>query len=361
MIIKLQHNGVCKKISARDSTKSVSELTAIAAKFANTDPKAVTLSFIDSENEKMYLADELDLEYFFDQLNKNKSLGLNVEVQSTASSTVSDIKKEVEEFKNIEEPSVVTEESKVIEQKKESTTAPVTTEFKTEPTTTEKKPQADIEKLEKNLSHLKDSIFKAVHPVFERLVDKHKRRCTLQTCRACSKSKDKKTTEAKAPEQSKPAEEAKPVQDVKPVEIVQSEIIQPAKEEKPAVETKSEVNKPAEQKKRCCQRKVANEKTHFSIFCDGCGVGPIEGVRFKCLVCPNFDLCAKCEANGHDHAMLRLPNRENQIADPIRHFYQQNSERVENKGRTHGRFKERKFQDIPFLDIFESFLRKGRN
>merc|ERR1711972_831725 len=33
---------------------------------------------------------------------------------------------------------------------------------------------------------------------------------------------------------------------------------------------------------------------HFGITCDGCNMTPIEGLRFKCSVCPNFDLCAGC-------------------------------------------------------------------
>lgn len=34
---------------------------------------------------------------------------------------------------------------------------------------------------------------------------------------------------------------------------------------------------------------------HPSVSCDGCGVDPIKGIRYKCSVCPNFDFCANCE------------------------------------------------------------------
>jgi len=51
---------------------------------------------------------------------------------------------------------------------------------------------------------------------------------------------------------------------------------------------------------------------HHGVTCDGCGMKPIEGVRFKCLVCPNFDLCSSCEEkNQHpsDHTLLKLKVR----------------------------------------------------
>lgn len=50
---------------------------------------------------------------------------------------------------------------------------------------------------------------------------------------------------------------------------------------------------------------------HFGIFCDGCNE-PVEGVRFKCLTCPDFDLCSLCETKlGHDHPMIRISSPNN--------------------------------------------------
>eukprot|EP00002_Diphylleia_rotans_P006185 TRINITY_DN1551_c0_g1_i16.p1 TRINITY_DN1551_c0_g1~~TRINITY_DN1551_c0_g1_i16.p1 ORF type:complete len:681 (-),score=121.38 TRINITY_DN1551_c0_g1_i16:125-2167(-) len=54
---------------------------------------------------------------------------------------------------------------------------------------------------------------------------------------------------------------------------------------------------------------------HNGVRCDECSRYPIQGPRFKCLQCSNFDLCERCEANGaHDpsHVFLkvyRAPNR----------------------------------------------------
>lgn len=46
---------------------------------------------------------------------------------------------------------------------------------------------------------------------------------------------------------------------------------------------------------------------HERVQCDGCGINPIIGIRYKCAVCKDFDYCAKCEDNmGHDHPFLKI-------------------------------------------------------
>ena len=34
---------------------------------------------------------------------------------------------------------------------------------------------------------------------------------------------------------------------------------------------------------------------HKNVVCNGCGVNPIVGIRYKCAVRKNFDFCASCE------------------------------------------------------------------
>ena len=49
------------------------------------------------------------------------------------------------------------------------------------------------------------------------------------------------------------------------------------------------------------------KSVHSNVTCDGCGASPIAGVRFKCMVCPDYDLCERCEAAAlHDvsHPLL---------------------------------------------------------
>uniref|UniRef100_A0A0K8S8L9 Sequestosome-1 n=1 Tax=Lygus hesperus TaxID=30085 RepID=A0A0K8S8L9_LYGHE len=49
--------------------------------------------------------------------------------------------------------------------------------------------------------------------------------------------------------------------------------------------------------------------THDGVTCDGCDSGVISGYRYKCMVCPDFDLCFDCEQRGFhpEHVMIRYP------------------------------------------------------
>jgi len=51
---------------------------------------------------------------------------------------------------------------------------------------------------------------------------------------------------------------------------------------------------------------------HHGVRCDGCNAFPIVGVRYKCSVCPDYDLCSTCEAKqvhpmSHDLIMFKKP------------------------------------------------------
>lgn len=49
---------------------------------------------------------------------------------------------------------------------------------------------------------------------------------------------------------------------------------------------------------------------HPNVICDGCE-GPVVGARFKCTVCPDYDLCSTCEGKGlhkeHNMVMFQSP------------------------------------------------------
>jgi hypothetical protein len=51
-----------------------------------------------------------------------------------------------------------------------------------------------------------------------------------------------------------------------------------------------------------------NSETVFeNIECDGCGIYPLVGTRYKCSVCRNFDFCSRCEELiDHPHAFLKI-------------------------------------------------------
>lgn len=50
-----------------------------------------------------------------------------------------------------------------------------------------------------------------------------------------------------------------------------------------------------------------NDSLHLGITCDKCLKTPIQGVRYKCSICYDFDLCATCEIEfPHEHALLKI-------------------------------------------------------
>ena len=55
-----------------------------------------------------------------------------------------------------------------------------------------------------------------------------------------------------------------------------------------------------------------SEAYHRGVVCDGCQMAPIVGPRYKCLMCPDYDLCKTCEGNGvhveHDMIKITSPN-----------------------------------------------------
>ena len=53
--------------------------------------------------------------------------------------------------------------------------------------------------------------------------------------------------------------------------------------------------------------KKEEKVVHEHVTCDGCGVAPNVGFRYKCLICHNFDFCEDCENKGtHPHAFIKI-------------------------------------------------------
>ena len=57
--------------------------------------------------------------------------------------------------------------------------------------------------------------------------------------------------------------------------------------------------------------------------CDGCNAFPIQGTRYECSICSDFDFCEHCEATlTHPHAFLKISSKELQVPQkrPFRNF-----------------------------------------
>jgi len=51
----------------------------------------------------------------------------------------------------------------------------------------------------------------------------------------------------------------------------------------------------------------STEVIHEGVTCDGCGAYPLVGLRYKCIICHNFDFCDKCEGEAkHPHAFIKI-------------------------------------------------------
>lgn len=62
---------------------------------------------------------------------------------------------------------------------------------------------------------------------------------------------------------------------------------------------------------RDAETQVMNENPervrHNNVECDGCGMSPIVGTRYKCAVQPNYDLCSKCrESHDPSYPMIEM-------------------------------------------------------
>ncbi len=59
----------------------------------------------------------------------------------------------------------------------------------------------------------------------------------------------------------------------------------------------------------------------FNVNCNVCKVTPLDGIRFKCLWCENFNLCIRCMENkehfGHQFAIIYTSEMEKSIGDKM--------------------------------------------
>ena len=60
------------------------------------------------------------------------------------------------------------------------------------------------------------------------------------------------------------------------------------------------------------QKNSKDNIIHIGIQCNNCGELPIQGIRYKCVECDNYNLCSKCEENkSHPHLFYKIKKNLN--------------------------------------------------
>lgn len=68
------------------------------------------------------------------------------------------------------------------------------------------------------------------------------------------------------------------------------------------------------------EEKPTSGTVHKGVFCDCCQANNINGVRYKCSVCPDFDLCGSCVEANERNPEQRIHPRDHlflRIAEPV--------------------------------------------
>ena len=100
------------------------------------------------------------------------------------------------------------------------------------------------------------------------------------------------------------------LRDNKDIKIINIEISENSKLYQTTVEEIKNDKNNASKNKLNNENNINKEKIiHIGVICDGCNKQNIEGIRYKCMVCPDFDYCEKCEAlyaEKHHHPFLKM-------------------------------------------------------
>lgn len=69
------------------------------------------------------------------------------------------------------------------------------------------------------------------------------------------------------------------------------------------------------------QKKEKEEELveHFE-YCNGCNCKTIKGIRYKCVICPSFNYCEKCESKIDEDKNLFHPHPFYKLKYPIKNF-----------------------------------------
>ena len=329
MFLKITFDNEFKKVIFKEEYKEYSNLLSLVKKVTKKEEKDFQLFFTDIENTEIEIKDDLDIDYFLNQESSSKKIReirvvKRKEEENPAEEMKSDpIDKAPEksadiDIKPIEEPFELTEQDKPITKEepmqsnfdviqikegdfnlqedtievKEKVAKPVVIEKKEQPIEIDDK---DVELLNEATNNKTNQMEESFHLAIDKI----------------SKVRDSISKRgSKFRELSEKLEQRK-------MEI------------KKKNEERRKLKEEREKKK-----KIRNNITHDKISCDVCTVYPIKGRRFNCMVCPDYDLCEKCEASHpHNHPMMRIlkPANFNEMLDYKKTFTNMDRPRPQHK------------------------------
>ncbi|EGR26986.1 zinc ZZ type family protein, putative [Ichthyophthirius multifiliis] len=160
-----------------------------------------------------------------------------------------------------------------------------------------------------NLEKIKENCQKLSITVISIIVNEiNNQKNSQQIIQPSSSDDEKKEKKIK-----KTQKRTKLIKEIVNMEIKQQipKIIQQIKNE---LQEKNKEQKQPTDEQKALEKSIILEKQaiHSGFTCDGCETNPILGVRYKCYVCPDYDLCEKCEAKEihNHHAFIKIKNPE---------------------------------------------------
>lgn len=277
MYLKINYSGQTKKVMVKDELRAEAGFFDLLERLTKLPRADIVASFKDEEDEVICISDQFDLDYFFTNPSKSNFIAVNVEpregLQESANLHLSLAESQVTQDAGQEEP---------------------VHGFCCRPTA-EMNIQTDqvstIEQFCETQSCQQTHNGQQVHiPVAQECKD--------------TQTKKPETRESQAMTQESDAPTPIEMKLLERIEALERSMAQSLNNSIVQLTPKQEEEAPALQKSSQSKSQVTT--VHMGITCDGCKKRNFVGKRFKCLVCPDFDLCEACEANNdHQHLMVR--------------------------------------------------------
>lgn len=341
MFLKIVTKDQVKKMKFKPELFQLPNLKKVVEDITGLPESSFKLVFRDVENYEIPLRDVYDMEYFVDNAFNQKFAVVHVRDAQGGDDSHDFIDvtmvKQAEQpvapqevvVEKVEEPVQQSETQLIVEETEERADSikmeqevetPIEQAIETNPTT---------ELKEETESPMEPETEKVISQIIQNDVEKNATEEFLFKCQDFlkalfvppSQSQSQVQSQVQSQTQSETPRETKHLEDR--LNVLESQMalltqaLQKKKEKKERKEQKKEEIK--EKKLRKLNKKVKPESNelevntiHRSVTCDGCGLSPITGKRFKCLMCHDFDLCSKCEAkNDHAHPMVRCIEQDN--------------------------------------------------